>query len=88
MLTKAELDARLGQAFAARTHGELAVFTADLPAGLADAVPPQRADRAQTRPPMGNPAKAGICVVIAVAVAVIVSIPTGGAALFVFVPFY
>jgi hypothetical protein len=88
MLTKAELDARLGQTFAARTHGELAALTADLPAGLADAVPPRRAARAQTRPPMSNPAKAGISVVIAVAVAVIVSIPTGGAALFLFAPFY
>ncbi len=38
--------------------------------------------------PMSNAAKAGTCVVIAVAVAVIVSIPTGGAALFVFAPFY
>jgi len=88
MLTKAELDARLGQTFAARTHGELAALTADLPAGLADAEPPQRAARAQTRPPMSNAAKAAICVVIAVAVAVIVPIPTGGAALFLFAPFY
>ncbi len=88
MLTKAELDARLGQTFAARTHGELAVLTADLPAGLADAVPQRRAARAQTRPPMSNAAKAAISVVIAVAVAVIVSIPTDGAALFVFAPFY
>ena len=87
-LTKAELEARLGQTFAARTHRELAALTADLPAGLADAVPPRRAARAQTRPPMSNAAKAGICVVIAVAVAVIVSIPTGGAALLLFAPFY
>lgn len=88
MLTKAELDARVGQAFAARTYADLAALTADVPAGLADAVPTGRAARAQTRPPMNNAAKAGICVVIAVAVAVIVSIPTGGAALFVFAPFY
>jgi hypothetical protein len=51
-------------------------------------MPPQGAARAQTRPPMSNAPKAGICVAIAVAVAVIVSIPTGGAALFLFVPFY
>jgi hypothetical protein len=79
MLTKAELDARVGQAFAARTYADLAAPTADMPAGLADAVPTG---------PMSNAAKAGICVVIALAVAVIVSIPTGGAALFVFAPFY
>jgi hypothetical protein len=88
MLTKAELDARVGHAFAARTYADLAALTADVPAGLADAVPTGRAARAQTRPPMSNAAKAAICVVIAVAVAVIASIPTGGAALFVFAPFY
>jgi DUF1707 SHOCT-like domain len=87
-LTKAELDARVGQAFVARTYADLAGLTADVPAGLADAVPAGRAVRAQARRPMGNAAKAGICVVIAVAVAVIVSIPTGGMALFIFAPFY
>jgi len=35
MLGKDELDARVGQAFASRTHAELAALTADLPAGLA-----------------------------------------------------
>ena len=39
-LTKDELDARAGQVFAARTYAELAVVTADLPAGLADPRPP------------------------------------------------
>jgi Domain of unknown function (DUF1707) len=87
-LTRAELDARASQAFAARTYADLAALTADLPAGLAEAVPAGRAARAQARPPMGNAAKAGICVVIAVAVAVVVSIPTGGGALFIFAPFY
>jgi Domain of unknown function (DUF1707) len=87
-LTKAELDARAGQAFAARTYADLAALTADVPAGLADAAPAGRAARAPARPPMSNAAKAGICVAIAVAAAVIVSIPTGGAALLVFVPWY
>jgi hypothetical protein len=40
MLTKEELDARAGQTFAARTYGELAALTADLPAGLIVAMPP------------------------------------------------
>ncbi len=40
-LTKDEFDARLGQTFAARRYAELAVVTADIPAGLA-AVPPSR----------------------------------------------
>ena len=87
-LAKDELEIRVGQALASRTYAELAALTADVPAGLADAVPPPRAARTQTRPPMGNAAKAGICVVIAVAVAVVVSIPTGGMALFIFAPFY
>ncbi len=87
-LTKAELDARVGQAFASRTYADLAALTADVPAGLADAVPAGRAARARTRPPVNNAAKAAICVAIAVAVAVIVSIPTGGIALALFVPFY
>jgi len=42
-LTKDELDARAGQAFAARTYAELAAVTADLPAGLAAARLPEPA---------------------------------------------
>jgi DUF1707 SHOCT-like domain len=34
-LTKDEFDARIGQTLAARTHGELATVTSDIPAGLA-----------------------------------------------------
>jgi uncharacterized protein DUF1707 len=86
-LTKAELDARAGQAFAARTYADLAALTADLPAGLAGAGPAGRAAQAHARKPMSKAAKAGMCAVIAVAVAVIVSVPTG-AALFLFVPLY
>ena len=88
MLTKAELDARVGQAFAARTYADLAALSADVPAGLVGAVPTGRAARAQTRPPMSNAAKVGMGLLIAVTVAIIVSIPTGGAALLVFAPFY
>jgi Domain of unknown function (DUF1707) len=87
-LTRDELCARAGQAFAARTYADLAGLTGDLPTGLADAWPAGRAARAQARPPMNNAAKASMCVVIAVAVAVIVSIPSRGAALVLFVPFY
>ncbi|HTX26356.1 MAG TPA: DUF1707 domain-containing protein [Streptosporangiaceae bacterium] len=38
-LDKDELDARVGQALAARTYADLAALTADLPAGIAD-IPP------------------------------------------------
>jgi len=83
-LTKDELDARAGQAFAARTHAELAALTTDLPAGLADAVPP----RAQAGRPMSNATKAGIRLIIAVAVPAVLSF-LGGAQLFLLLmPFY
>ena len=47
MLTKAELDARVGQAFASRTHGDLSAITADLPVGLIAALPLRKAAPAQ-----------------------------------------
>ena len=40
LVTKDEFDARVSQALASRTYAELAVITADIPAGLAPA-PPQ-----------------------------------------------
>ena len=41
MLAKDEFDERLGQAFAARTHAELAALTADFPVNLVAAPPPK-----------------------------------------------
>ena len=55
MLSKAELDARVGQAFASRTHGDLAAITADLPAGLIRALPPRKPGPAQAPPPVNKP---------------------------------
>jgi len=46
MLAKDEFDQRVGQAFASRTYADLAALTADLPAGLTTAKPPEPA-RAQ-----------------------------------------
>jgi hypothetical protein len=43
MLAKDELDLRVGQAFASRTYADLAALTADLPAGLVAAQPPEPA---------------------------------------------
>jgi len=40
-LAKDEFDLRVGQAFASRTYADLAVLTADIPAGLAAAQPSQ-----------------------------------------------
>jgi DUF1707 SHOCT-like domain len=88
-LTKEELDLRVGQTLASRTHGELAALTADLPAGLADAVPRRQTTGAQARRPMSNATKAGIWVVIAVAVPMVLSFLTGSAVLFLLLtPFY
>ena len=55
MLTKAELDARVGQAFASRTHGDLAAITADLPAGLIERPPRRKPAPAQAPPPVNRP---------------------------------
>ena len=83
-LTKDELEARAGQAFAARTCAELAALSTDLPAGLADAVP----RRAQAGRPMSNAAKAGIWLTIAVAVPVVLSFFGGGRLFLLLTPFY
>ena len=87
-LARDELDARAGQAFAARTYAGLAALTADIPAGPAAARLARRPARAQARPPMSNPAKAGICAAIAIAVAAVLTFATGGLALLLIVPFY
>jgi len=55
MLTKAELDARVVQAFASRTRGDLAAITADLPAGLTWAQPLRKPAPAQPPPPVSKP---------------------------------
>jgi hypothetical protein len=55
MLSKAELDTRVGQAFTSRTHGDLAAITADLPAGLIRALPPRKPAPAQAPPPVNKP---------------------------------
>ena len=44
-LTEAEFEARVGQAFAARTHAELAAITADIPASPVAAQPARTPDR-------------------------------------------
>jgi hypothetical protein len=47
-LTKDEFDARIGPTFTARTCGELAAVTADLPARPAGAQPPRKPSRLRT----------------------------------------
>jgi hypothetical protein len=89
MLDKDEFGQRLGQALASRTYADLAVVTADLPAGLADARPHRHAGRAKARQPMSKAAKAGICAALAIAVPVVLSFATGAPIpLFIFPIFY
>ena len=56
MLAKDEFDERVGQAFAARTHGDLVALTADLPALPIVAQPPTPA-RAAGEQPVLRPGK-------------------------------
>jgi hypothetical protein len=51
LVTKDEFDERASQTFAARTYAELAVITADIPAGLAPAPSPLRPVPAKANPP-------------------------------------
>lgn len=57
MLAKDEFDQRLGQAFAARTHAELAALTADFPVNLVAAPPPELV-RAEGDKPVLSPGQA------------------------------
>jgi uncharacterized protein DUF1707 len=67
-LTKGDLDARVGQALAARTHAELAAVTASIPTGSDRAGPPKPA-RAQRRPPGNKLVNPGVCVITAATLA-------------------
>ncbi len=53
-LDKGELDARVGRAFASRTYAELAVLTADIPAGPAPFQPARVPSRASRGHPIRN----------------------------------
>jgi hypothetical protein len=55
-LTEDEYDERVGKASAARTHADLALLTADIPAG-----------KVTTRPPTATDARIGVGVVVAAA---------------------
>jgi DUF1707 SHOCT-like domain len=73
-LTKDELEARAGQAFASRTYAELAALTADIPADVPTANPAATgSDAVWPRPstPARTMAKAarrsGVCLLVAVA---------------------
>ena len=56
-----EFDARIGQALASRTYGELAAVTADIPAGLTEALPRRPPVRARRRIPFNTAITGGAC---------------------------
>lgn len=62
-LTKDELDARVGQAFASRTRAELAAVTADLPVGPTTVQPAPKPARVPGKPPASTAARTGVRVI-------------------------
>ena len=67
MLTKDELDARLGQALASRTHADLAALTTDIPPGTPATRPERPPAPARRRPLARAGAWSGGCLTIAAA---------------------
>lgn len=72
LVTKDEFDERVGQTFASRTYAELALVTADVPAGL-PALPPVPA-RAMGRVPAHASVRRGDHTIIAAAVFTILAL--------------
>jgi hypothetical protein len=66
-LTKDELDARAGQALAARTYADLAALTADISPRKPAARPTRPPAPARGRPLASAAAKSGVCLIIAAA---------------------
>ena len=60
-LDRDEFDARIGQAVASRTYGELAAVTADIPAELTAALPRRPPARARRRIPFNTAVTGGAC---------------------------
>jgi DUF1707 SHOCT-like domain len=83
LVTKDEFDERVSQTFAARTYAELALITADIPAGLTTA-PPLQPGPAQARSPAHPDLTPGERAIMATgllaALALVVALLTGGAA--------
>ena len=79
LVTKEEFEARVGQTFASRTHAELALVTADLPAGLVAAQrPPSPAPgNAPARANVGTGNRAIIATAAAAGLALATSVHAG-----------
>ena len=68
LLTKDELDMRVGQTFASRTCAELAALTADIPAGLVGAHPLRKPARAAAPHPENKVVNSCACATLAIIV--------------------
>ena len=77
-LTKDELDARAGQALAARTYADLAALTADIPPGPPAARPARPPAPVRRRPLARAAATSGACLVVAAAAAWVVALLVAG----------
>ena len=77
-LTKDELDARAGQALAARTYADLAALTADIPPRPPAARPARPPAPVRRRPLARAAAKSGVCLIIAAAATWVLRSPRFG----------
>jgi hypothetical protein len=66
LLTKDELDMRVGQTFSSRTYAELAALTADIPPGVIAAQPLPKAARPQSPHPQNKVVNSCACAGLAV----------------------
>ena len=66
LLTKDEFDLRVGETFASRTYAELAVLTADIPAGLIATQPLREPAPAQVPHPENKVVNSCACATLAV----------------------
>ena len=73
-LDRDEFDARIGQAVASRTYGELAAVTADIPAELVGALPGRPPVRARRRIPFNTAVTGGACMAGLVNVGMVVTL--------------
>jgi hypothetical protein len=78
-LTKDDFDARIGQAFAARTYADLATV---IPSGLTGTQSPQKAARTQARPPANGHVKSALCAIMLAAATWLAAFLTDNAAVF------
>ncbi len=78
-LTRDELDARVGQALAAKTCGQLATLTTDLRAASIETVSPPKPAQPRTRPFADKVGKSATGAVIAACVAAVAVLAAAGA---------